>query len=362
MALDIRRASCVLPAQNAAGIHRVHHLFDIRVDDGQRQPRKDCLRQKRLRNDCSLRQSEGNIRYAQHGFKPQLCSDAPNGFQRLPDLPLLSGNRQRQAVDGDIFTRNSLPDRRIHNLVRECHAFVAARRQSAFAKCQTDDCRTVFFRQRKDGLERAFRRVDAVDEALARCGTQSRFNRRRIGGINLQGQTDRAADGGHHPAHQIDLINSGQTNVDIQNLCACVRLLNRLRDDIIHILFAECLLKTLLARRIDSLANDAHTLSKRAYLARRANAMDGFSRPYRFFPRQFSAKRLNKCGRCSAAPADICRTDVGQLRARRREFLRICMVFARRRIGKPRIRLQNEWQIRTCSHRTQDRRNLNRSE
>ena len=149
-----------------------------------------------------------------------------------------------------------------------------------------------------------------------------RFNRRRIGGINLQGQTDRAADGGHHPAHQIDLIDSGQTDVDIQNLCARVRLVNRLRDDIIHILFAERLLKTLLARRIDSLADDAHTLSKRAYLARRANAMDGFSRPYRFFPRQFSAKRLNKCGRCSAAPADICRTDVGQFCTRCREFLR----------------------------------------
>ena len=125
MTLDIRRASRILSAQNAAGIYRVHHLFDIRVDDGQGQPRKDCLRQKRLRNDCSLRQSEGNIRYAQHGFKPQLCSDAPNGFQRLPDLSLLSGNRQRQAVDGDIFTRNSLLNRRIHNLLRECHAFIA---------------------------------------------------------------------------------------------------------------------------------------------------------------------------------------------------------------------------------------------
>ena len=103
----------IFAAEHPARIHRIHHVLLIGIDDRQGQPALNGLRQKRLRDKRSLRQAEGNVRHAQHRFQPHFVAHTGNRFKRLFHLILLSGNRQRQAVNRHIFPRNARFQRRV---------------------------------------------------------------------------------------------------------------------------------------------------------------------------------------------------------------------------------------------------------
>ena len=185
VALDIGRAVRIFSAEHPAGVYRVHHFLLIGVDDGQRQAALNGLRQKCLCNQRPLRQTERNVGYAEHRFKPQFTANPCNGFKRLLHLILLRGNRQRQAVNRHIFPRNARFERRVQNRARKTHARLAGRRQSIFAQRESNDRRAVFFCNRKHRFQRRAGCVYAVDHALSRRGTQTRFNHLRARGINL---------------------------------------------------------------------------------------------------------------------------------------------------------------------------------
>ena len=247
VALDIGRAVCIFAAEHPAGVYRVHHFLLIGVDDGQRQAALNGLRQKYLRNKCSLRQTERNVGYAEHRFKPQFSANPRDGFKRLLYLILLRGNRQRQAVNCHIFPRNARFKRRVQNRARKAHARLAGRWQSVFAQRKSDDRSAVFFCNREHRFQRRAGCVYAVDHALSGAarrpasiafGLEESICSGRLTAPLIAVTTRRMVSGSSI---------SGSPHVDIQNLCAGFGLFNRLRNDIIHVAFAERLLKTLLS-------------------------------------------------------------------------------------------------------------------
>ena len=177
----------------------------------------------------------------------------------------------------------------------------------------------------------------------------------------MQRQAYRAAYSRYHAAHSLRLIDIRQTDVHIQNLRARLSLLDRLRDDIIHIVFTKRLLKTLFACRIDPLADDAHAFAKFADFARRTDAAHGLFVPARRSSRKRRVQRLNECGRRAAATADIRRANIRQRRAVLRKLFRRGAINACFRIGQTGIRFENQRKISAGAHRLENGRDFLRS-
>ena len=140
--------------------------------------------------------------------------------------------------------------------------------------------------------------------------------------------------------------NTGNTDVDIQNVGACLDLLDSLSEDVIKVLGQDSLLHLRLAGGVDALADDPHPV----------DGNKGGGSTHAGNPRQTSRARgrgvmgkhpmdCGKKGRVGAAAA------AEQMNAQRkvilqglREYFRGNMVVAGLRVGQTGIRLQEDGQ------------------
>ena len=125
---------------------------------------------------------------------------------------------------------------------------------------KSNDCRTIFFDDGQHTRKHFWLAIDRIYNRLAIDHTQASRKCIGIGGVDLQRQIGHGLDRLDHTHHHFRFIHTWKTHIDIQNMRPCVRLLHRLRQYIIQIVFTQRLLKAFLARWVDTFSNHTHTI------------------------------------------------------------------------------------------------------
>ena len=232
----------ILCIQHFKGADSIQHGRNIWIDDGQIQSGFQRHQQKAVVEQFAVGQTEGDVGNAQQGAATQLLFDHAHCLQCFYDLFLLHRGSQGQAVHIDVLARDAVLLGVCNDSLCDGKPFLCQQRDSLVVQGQRNDCRTIFFDQRQDGVHRAFLPVDRVDDGFSVVETQRLLDGFDIGGVDLQRSIQHALQLLNNQRQHPALIDLGHSHVDIQDLCACLQLRESLAEDVVKILLQDCLL------------------------------------------------------------------------------------------------------------------------
>ena len=271
------------------------------------------------------------------------------GFQRLGCLLLLGRDREGEAVDEHVFLRNPCGQRRVQNPLRDGDALLPGLGDSVFVHAETHHGRPVFFADREDRAQHLRLAVHGVHDGLAVHGTQPRFDRGGVRGVDLQRQIHHRLQRLDHPGHHLRLIDAGKSHVHIQQIRSRVLLLDASGDNVIDVILPQCLLEAFLSGRIDALADDPHRAEGRGLRGRAHAAAARGRRRRNPLSLHCGAERADKVRRRAAAAAQHPYSVLRGRRQLRCKLLRRDPVFPRGRVRQAGVRLQNQRLIRPAA-------------
>ena len=120
---------------------------------------------------------------------------------------------------------------------------------AVFVHAQADDGGAVCFHNGQDAVQHLLLAVDRIDDGLAAVLPQAPFQRRRVGGVDLQGQIRNALDRLHNRRKHFRFVNFGQTYINIKDMNSSFLLLDTFAKYISNIIFYKCLFKNLFTVR-----------------------------------------------------------------------------------------------------------------
>ena len=253
---DIRAALRIEPCKRTIAQVCAAHGRHIGIDDTRIQPGLKRHGIKGGVNYLPVWQAEGNIGHAEHRFHAQFPLDQAHRLKRCVRRLCIRADGHSQSVNDDIFFFNPILLRFRYDPPCNLKPTFRRGRNAGFIERQRDDHAAVFLRQGKNLVHHLLLPADGVHHRLAVIEAQGVLHHHRIGSVDLERKRRHALKRLHGPAHHRPLVNTGQADVNIQNMRAARLLLNRLRKHIIHIVFPQGLLKTLFSRWVDALADD----------------------------------------------------------------------------------------------------------
>ena len=338
-AVHVGPALPVLAGEHPKSRHGVHHLPLVGVDDGQAQSGPQGLDEEILGDERPVGQAEGDVGHAQHRPQAQFLMDGPHRPQGLYCLVLLGGDRQRQAVDPHILFGDAVGQGRLQDAAGNGHPALRRLGNAVFVQSQAHHGGAVFFHDGQQPLQHRRVAVDGVHRRLAVVHPQARFQSRRVGGVQLQGDVQGALQLFHHPGQHGHLVHAGIAHVHVQDIRSGVHLLEAHIQDIIQVLLQQGLLEPLFAGGVDALADDPHAVQPQR-LRGGANKRHGVIVP---LGRRFALQRRRHgpdIGRGRAAAAAEQRDAQVQAGGQgRREGLRSHVVVAVHRVRQARVGL-----------------------
>ena len=258
--LNVLRTLRVAVGQHVVSIHRRHHLLAGRVHDGKVQPGVHRHGEEGGVQIGAAGQAEADVGHTQNGAHAQLFLA---GFQRLhggQNVLLLGAGGQGQTVDVDVLPRDAGGKGRLRDAAGNGHPVLGGRQDAPLIDGKAHDSRTVLFAQGQNGVQLFLLAVGGVDDGLAVVHAQTVFQRLHIGGVQLQRQAGDALQGLDHLGHQGRLVHAGRAHVHVQHLSTGLHLTDRLLQNIVHILFPQCLLEALFARGVDAFTHHRDTV------------------------------------------------------------------------------------------------------
>ena len=168
---------------------------------------------------------------------------------------MLGAGGQGQTVDVDVLPRDAGGKGRLRDAAGNGHTVLGGGQDAPLIDGKAHDGRTVLFAQGQNRVQLFLLAVGRVDDGLAVVHAQAVFQCLHIGGIQLQRQAGDALQGLDHLGHQGRLVHAGCAHVHVQHLSPGLHLTDRLLQNIVHILFPQCLLEALFARGVDALTH-----------------------------------------------------------------------------------------------------------
>ena len=254
--LDVGGAVHILPRHGAEGHDGIHDALRIWIDDREIQTNVHRLYEEILRHMSTRGQTERNIAHTERTVKTESFVHLAHGTQGLHRLRLLRRDRERQTVDDDILTVKTVFFCLRDNALGNCNALRRRLGESALVHRQPEDCRPVVLREWEDGIHALTLAAHRVDDDAPIRDTQSSLDHLRVCRVNLQRQINNTLHRFDDIRDDLLLIHALRTDIDVKHLRARLLLGYRKFLDIAVVLLKECLLQTLLACRIDALAND----------------------------------------------------------------------------------------------------------
>ena len=245
IALNVFGALLVSVGQHVVGVHCRHHVLAGRVHDGKVKARIHRHGEEGGVQVRAAGQAEADVGHTQNGAHPQLFFA---GFQRLhggQNVLLLGAGGQGQTVDVDVLPRDADGKGRLRDAAGNGHPVLGGGQDAPLIDGKAHDGRTVLFAQGQDRVQLFLLAVGGVDDGLAVVHAQTVFQRLHIGGIQLQRQAGDALQGLDHLGHQGRLVHTGRAHVHVQHLSTGFHLTDRLLQNVVHILFPQCLLEAL---------------------------------------------------------------------------------------------------------------------
>ena len=253
--LNVFGALRVAVGQHIVSIHRRHHLLAGRVHNGEVKARIHRHGEEGGVQIGAAGQAKADVGHTQNGAHPQLLLA---GFQCLhggQNVLLLGAGGQGQAVDVDVLPRDADGKGRLRDAAGNGHPVLGGGQDAPLIDGKAHDGRTVLFAQGQNRVQLFLLAVGRVDDGLAVVHAQAVFQCLHIGGIQLQRQAGDALQGLDHLGHQGRLVHAGCAHVHVQHLSTGFHLTDRLFQNIVHILFPQCLLEALFARGVDALTH-----------------------------------------------------------------------------------------------------------
>ena len=127
---------------------------------------------------------------------------------------------------------------------------------AAFVERKADNVGAVVGDQRKDLIHDLLLAIDRVDDGLAGVAAHGGLDSGGIGGVDLQRQQRGALELFGRLLDDLDLVDLGQADVDVQDIGALFLLADALAHDVVQIAVAQGLLQALFAGGVDALADD----------------------------------------------------------------------------------------------------------
>ena len=362
--LHIFLAAFVIACQRTEAVVSIHHRLALRIDDA---AGKTCCHrhaEEGAVDSITAGQTEGNVGNTHNSVNATRlhCADNLTGNRRVIST---GGNSQCQRVYNYIAAFNAVFGCTGDNFFGNGNTSGGSRRNTAVIKAQCNQHSAVFFGQRQHMLQAVLLAVDGIEHRLAVIKTQRSFHCFVVRCINLQRRIGNRLQRRYSLRSHCCFVNTGRTNVDVQNLCAYANLLQTKAAHIIKVAVYKCFLQTLFTGRIDAFADYYRTFAQVYCLAvrgyRRQTAITRTSGLQSF---AFGNHLRNMLRRCTAAAADDACALVCELVHQLRIFLRanIKTGFAVTLYRQSGIRIDNQRQAGCCQHLWEQLTNLHRSQ
>ena len=161
-----------------------------------------------------------------------------------------------QAVDEDAVRADAVAGGLGHDALGDGEAGLGGIGDAAFVERKADDVGAVVGNQRKDLIHDLLLAVDRVDDGLAGVAAYGGLDGGGIGGVDLQRQQRGALELLGRLLDDLDLVDLGQADVDVQDIGTLLLLADALAYDVVQVAVAQGLLQALFAGGIDALADD----------------------------------------------------------------------------------------------------------
>ncbi len=227
---------------------------------------------------------------------------------------------------------------------------------AVFIQRQTHHGRAVLLHNRQHTLQNLRLSVDRVHRSLAVIDPQPCLQCVRVGGIELQRHSDRALQLLYHSGQHNHFIHTGEAYVHIQDVRSGILLLDTHIQDIVQVIFQQCLLETLFPGGVDTLANHPHTIQSDG--CHRGTDKTGvvIVPGYGLFSFQNCRQPTNVFRGCTATAAHDGDTSLHAGQQSLGKVLRSHIIVSIHRVRQARVRLGNDRQAGILTQFFQQRR------
>ena len=176
---------------------------------------------------------------------------------------LLGRHCQDETVDENVLFWYAVGESTVHYLFCDLKASVSSGGYTVLIQCQADNSGSVFGDKRKNTFHDGFLAVHGVHDRFAVVYPQSGLQYVGLGRVDLKRYVDNGLYRFDSLYHHLFFVDSGCSDIDIQDIGTCFDLLYSLAQDIIHVFLRESLFKAFFTGRVDSfpdntrLADDA---------------------------------------------------------------------------------------------------------
>ena len=179
-----------------------------------------------------------------------------------------------QAVDEDTVRADAVAGGLGHDAFGDGKAGLGGIGDAAFVERKADDVGSIVGDQREDLIHDLLLAVDGVDDGLAGIAAYGGLDSGGIGGVDLQRQQRGALELLGGLLDNLDLVDLGQTHVDVQDVGALLLLADALAHHVVQIAVAQGLLQALFAGGVDALADDGDLVAVAGKIHDRLGARD----------------------------------------------------------------------------------------
>ena len=192
-----------------------HHSVRVGVEDGQVQAAGHGHGEKRLVDQGSGGQTEGDVGYAQHRLQPKLVLDTAEGVQRLGGTLLFRRGGEGQAVDIYVLPADAVGQGRLQDAAGDVHPLLGGLGDAVLVKRQSHHGGPVLLDQGENGLHGFPVPIHRINDGLAAVDPEGPLQHLGVSGVQLKGGVAYPLDGLHRPDHHLLLVHLRQTYVYI---------------------------------------------------------------------------------------------------------------------------------------------------
>ena len=259
--LHIFLAALVIACQRTIAVISIHHRLALRIDNA---AGKTCCHrhaEEGAVDSITAGQTEGNIRNTHNGVNATRLHRADNltGNRRVIGT---GGNRQCQRVYNYIAAFNAVFICTGDNFFSHSDTSCCCSGNTAVIKAQCNQHGAVFFCQRQHMLQAVLLAVDGIEHRLAVIKAQRSFHCFVVRCINLQRRIGNRLQRRYSLRSHCCFVNTGRTNVNVQNLRTYANLLQTEAAHIIKVAVDKRFLQTLFAGRINAFADNYRTFAQ----------------------------------------------------------------------------------------------------
>ena len=145
----------------------------------------------------------------------------------------------------------------VKDLLGNRDSSVGVFRDAVFIQSKTDNRGAILGDQRKNLVHDRLLAVDRVDNRLSVVDSEGCLKDLRLSGVDLERHVNDGLQGFDYLDHHSFFVDSRRADIDIEDVSARLDLLDRHSENVIHVLFFQCLSESFLACRVDSLTDDS---------------------------------------------------------------------------------------------------------